>query len=279
MIIKNLDKFKLSTTTQAVTSFAGLPLLLGMARSLGLDMQLDALRIKERDRGYKPSEAAFTLMGLLQSGGSALDDVELLRGDHGMNRLMGDLPAANTLGEWLRRFKRRSLWQLGNIQLGLARKVIKTCKLRSVILDIDSFFLESQKAEVEMNYEGKWGYNPVAVTCAELMMPLAGLFRDGNASPMAHLAGLIKRVLKALPGLKIRVRSDSAGYQAKVVRVLREQGNRQDAVARWSARHAQHVDKVVNMMNDMQNLPAMDYATASVAVRALDGLVSAIGRA
>jgi hypothetical protein len=41
---------------------------------------------------------------------------------------------------------------------------------------------------------------------------------------MAHLAGLLRRTIRALPGIKIRVRSDSAGYQAKVVRVLDDAG-------------------------------------------------------
>lgn len=224
MLIKNLDKYKVSTTKQAVTSFAGLPLLLGMAKSLGLEEKLNALPLKKRERGYAPAESAFTLMGLIESGGIALDDVSLLRGDEGMNSLLGDMPAANTLGEWLRRFSRKTVRRLGEIQLWTAAKVIRACGLDSVILDVDAFFLESQKSEVAMNYEGLRGYNPVAVTCAELKMPVAGLFRPGNVSPIAHLSGLLKRAIAALPGIKIRVRSDSAGYQAKVVRVLRAAG-------------------------------------------------------
>ena len=224
MIIKNIEKFKVSTTKQAITSFAGLPLLWGMAKSLGLEEKLNGLPLKERERGYQPAEIAFALMGLLQSGGMALDDVSIMKGDEGLKSLLGEIPAANTMGEWLRRFGRRSLWQLGQIQLWAAAKVIRACGLRRVILDVDSFFLESQKSDVAMNYEGLRGYNPVAVTCAELKMPMAGLFRRGNASPMAHLSRLLRRVLQALPGVKIRVRSDSAGYQAKVVRVLRELG-------------------------------------------------------
>lgn len=224
MLLKNLDKFKVSTTKQAVTSFAGLPLLLGMAKNLGLEEKLNALPLKKRDRGYSPAESVFALMGLLQSGGIALDDANFLRGDGGMRNLLGEMPAPNTLGGFLRRFNRKTLRRLGEIQLWVATKVIGACGLKSLILDVDAFFLESQKSEVEMNYEGLWGYNPVAVTCAELKMPMAGIFRLGNASPMAHLAALLKRVIMALPGIKIRVRSDSAGYQAKVVRVLREAG-------------------------------------------------------
>jgi len=50
-----------------------------------------------------------------------------------------------------------------------------------------------------MNYEGLWGYNPVAVTCAELKMPMAGIFRKGTASPMANIAAPLKRTIAALP--------------------------------------------------------------------------------
>ncbi len=224
MLTRNLDEYKVSTTKQAITSFAGLPLLLGMARSLGLEEQLNALPVKKRERGYKPAESALALMGLLQSGGKALDDVSILRGDEGLHELLGEVPAANTLGEYLRRYSATTVYRLGRIQLGTAVKVIRGCKMKSVTLDTDAFFLESQKSDVAMNYEGLWGYNPVAVTCAELKMPMAGLFRSGNASPMANLAGLLRRVIKAMPGIAIRVRSDSAGYQAGVMRVCREKG-------------------------------------------------------
>ena len=225
MLTRNLDEYKVSTTKQAITSFAGLPLLLGMARSLGLEEELNTLPIKKRERGYKPAESTLALMALLQSGGKALDDVSLLRGDEGLHELLGEIPAANTLGEYLRRYCATTVCRLGRIQLGTAVKVIKGCKMKSVTLDVDAFFLESQKSDVEMNYEGLWGYNPVAVTCAELKMPMAGLFRPGAASPMANLAGLLRRVMKALPGMVLRLRSDSAGYQAGVVRICKESGS------------------------------------------------------
>ena len=102
MVLENLDEYKLTTTKQAITSFAGLPLFLGMGYSLGLQEKLNALPLKEREHGYKPAETTFTLMGLLQAGGVALDDVSLLQGDAGMIELLGALPAANTIGEYLR---------------------------------------------------------------------------------------------------------------------------------------------------------------------------------
>ena len=60
-----------------------------------------------------------------------------------------------------------------------------------------------------------------------------------------------------------------------VENILQEQGKRQDAVPRWISNRQSDVDKVVAMLSDMVNLPAMDYATASVAVRSLGALVLA----
>ena len=88
--------------------------------------------------------------------------------------------------------------------------------------------VESQKDGVQRNYEGLWGFEPVVVSCAELKMPLAGLFRAGNASPMANRVGLLTRVIRrlqeAIPGIEITVRSDSAGYQAEMVRMCQQLG-------------------------------------------------------
>jgi len=223
MLLKNLDRFKVSTTDLAVTSYAGLLLPLGMGRSLGLDVELNRLSLKERQRGYTAAEVGFTLMGLIQAGGESLDDVKHLSQDAGLARVFGVMPAANTLGQYLKRFTKGLVCQVGWIQLKLAVKVIKRCGLKRVTLDVDAFFVESQKDGVLMNYEGLWGYCPMMVTCAELGMPMAGIFRKGNASPMAHVSALLERVIRTLqeeiPGIEIRMRSDSAGYQAQVVKV------------------------------------------------------------
>jgi len=223
MLLKNLDRFKVSTTDLAVTSYAGLLLPLGMGRSLGLDEDLNRLEVKERRRGYTSAEMGFTLMGLIQAGGESLDEVKHLSQDAGLQKVFGVMPAANTLGQYLRRFTKVLICQLGWTQLKLAVKIIKRRGLKRVTLDVDAFFVESQKDGVLMNYEGLLGYCPMMVTCAELGMPMAGIFRKGNASPMADVAALLERVIRtlqeAIPNLEIRMRSDSAGYQAQVVKV------------------------------------------------------------
>src|SRR5258708_34236163 len=113
-------------------------------------------------------------MGLIQAGGIALDDVSVLKGDEGIAELIGSLPCANTLGEFLRRFRNKTIYNLGKITLETGSKVIRACQLKQVILYMDSFFLESQKEGVLMNYEGLYEYSPGALTVAVYKITLDG---------------------------------------------------------------------------------------------------------
>jgi len=62
-----------------------------------------------------------------------------------------------------------------------------------------------------------------------------------------------------------------------VENVLREEGKRADAHVRWMKTHRNETERVTGMLNDMISLPAMDYATVSVAVRALGNMLNANG--
>lgn len=221
-MIPNLEAVKLGTTTEAVTSLAGLPLFLQMGKALGLEEKLNALPLKERDRGYTPGEMTFSMMGLLHAGGVALDDIEVLRRDEGFKRLVRGIPAANTLGEFLRRFGNRTLYGLGRIVVNAGVFIIRVLKMKEVTLDIDAFTLESKKENAEMNYKGEIGFTPIMVTCAELKMPLSGLWRRGAASAKANIAWLLDRVMRRLSGMRLHVRSDSAGYQGDVVKLCED---------------------------------------------------------
>jgi glutamate dehydrogenase len=59
--------------------------------------------------------------------------------------------------------------------------------------------------------------------------------------------------------------------------VLREEGKRADAHVRWMKAHRAQTEKVCGMLNDMINLPAMDYATVAVAIRALGNMLKSNG--
>jgi glutamate dehydrogenase len=60
-------------------------------------------------------------------------------------------------------------------------------------------------------------------------------------------------------------------------RVLETYPDAKDPVNAWIEANVDDVERVSDMMNDMRNLAAMDYATVSVAVRSLDQLLLATG--
>ena len=57
-------------------------------------------------------------------------------------------------------------------------------------------------------------------------------------------------------------------------RVLEAFPDEKDPVKRWIETNALAVERVSLMLNDMQDLPSMDYATVSVAVRSLERLLT-----
>lgn len=228
MIVQNLNGFQVEKTTNSLTSFAGIPLLLGLAERLKLPEKLNRIPgLKTRRRGYSVADHVLSLAITLIAGGRDLDDVEHLKQDAGLNALLEDsmFPCSNTLGEFLRRFDQTSIWKLGKINAGLIRTLISQRKLSGLTLDLDATLIESYKQEAHKTYKGIFGYDPLLVWIPKLNVFLTGLLRDGNVPPQSHNASLLRKALRLLSkGLPLRFRSDSAGYQPKVVRLCQNNG-------------------------------------------------------
>lgn len=214
MIAQNLHRLKVEKSSQNLTSFAGLPLIAELAHQTGLIKRLDSIPgLWQRESCYSTSDYVMGLAMTLIAGGEGLDDTRLLRSDPGLGQLtFPALPASNTLGDFLRRFGNRSLHRLGETVSAQALKNLVSGQ--TVTLDIDSTLIESQKDAAKKTYKGFEGYNPTVAWLAEPDVFLGGVFREGNASPQCHLVSLLRYCRRQLPrGVKLRVRSDSAGYR------------------------------------------------------------------
>lgn len=214
MIAQNLHRLKVEKSSRCLTSFAGLPLLTELAHQTGLITELDAIPgIWERRRQYLTSDYIMGLAMTLVAGGEGLDDTRILRADPGLAQLaFTSLPAANSWGDFLRRFNQRSLHHLGRIA---SRQALLNCAgFKTLTLDIDSSLIESHKEAAKMSYKKVPGYNPVLAWLAEADVFLGGVFRDGNASPQCNLTSLLRYCERMLPaGIDLRVRADSAAYR------------------------------------------------------------------
>lgn len=221
MIQRNLPNIQVQKTGTAITSFAGLVSIIRFAQRIGVTELIDrTLAVKKRDNGYKESVYVASLVSMLLSGGTRLDDIAFLNLDRGLRKLNGGrFPAATAIGKFLGKFGKRALRNLGRINSLLTRKTIEKQKLKEVTLDADSSFIRSNKKQARKGYEGEKGYNPMFCFAAESAMTAYCVFRPGNASPGGNAMSVLRRSLRAIPGSvkKVYVRSDSAWYIASVM--------------------------------------------------------------
>jgi len=225
MIPQNLCSLKVEKSNLSLTSFAGLPLLTELAHHCGVVRRLDAIPgLWRRSGTYKTSDYLMPLALSLIGGGETLDDVRLLRSDEGLARLsLPDIPAANSIGDFLRRFSHKTVYRLAEI---VTRQALLNVKAgQTLTLDIDSSLIESQKERAKMCYAGFTGYNPLLAWIAEADVFIAGLFRDGNSSPQSHILRLLKYCRQQIPDSNpLRFRSDSAGYQRNIMQHCHDNG-------------------------------------------------------
>ncbi|MFH1619529.1 MAG: IS1380 family transposase [bacterium] len=225
MIAQNPHSLKVEKTPVSLTSFAGLPLLTELAHSTGLIKNLDAIPgIWRRNGAYSTSDYVMELMLTLASGGETLEDTRILRGDVGLQQLcLPELPAANSLGDFLGRFDNRSIYRLSEATAQQALLNIRPAQ--PLTLDMDSTLIESDKKEAGTMYNGSSGYNPLPAWAAEADVFMGCVFRNGNASPQSHMLPLLKYCRKHLHADNpLRLRSDSAGYQLDIMEYCNNNG-------------------------------------------------------
>src|SRR5437773_12421400 len=80
---------------EALTSYGGLPLVMETCEALGLaGLVKHYVRIKQRNRGYTEPKYVESVIALMAAGGGCLADIERLRSDAGLQRLLGEMRSA-----------------------------------------------------------------------------------------------------------------------------------------------------------------------------------------
>ena len=239
--------WKVEKSTERLTSFAGLPLLTELAHRSKLVKDLDAVPgLWERLGRYRTSDYVLSLALTLVAGGEGLEDTRLLREDAGLQGwLWKDLPAPNSLGDFLRRFGQMTLSRLGRVNARQVRRLLARGGHGRLTLDIDSSLVEADKKEAKKTYEGFDGYNPVLAWLDEPNVFLSGVFRPGNSSPQSHLRSLLGQCRKLLAqGTKLRLRSDSAGYRLDVMSYCLKHGVEFSITADLDAAVREAIDEI-----------------------------------
>jgi len=225
-----------------VTAHAGVVLLVEAGRRSGVIAKADqVLAAKKNPKGLSQAQMVESFVLLSALGGECVDDFQALRGDLGLEAMLGyPLPAPSTARSFLDRFhdeaamaarpaqgsfiprESSGLEGLGELVRASLRAYVWAVKPgRELTMDVDAHLVESSKREALMTYEGFRGYQPLLVTWAETGLVLADQFRDGNVPPSKGIQELVDDAYEGLPehpeGWQVAVRSDSAAYDGKVL--------------------------------------------------------------
>jgi len=194
------------------------PALIEHFRSSGAAAAVDgSVPYKRRKRGLSASEMCESLLALWACGGEPCEDLDRLRGQDGLELLLGHgLPAAQTARDFLSCFDEPDLPLLGGGRsavreegLGLralaraSAAVVADLQARApqgvATIDVDATILASSKRAARRCYDGRRGYQPVVALWAEQDAVVADEFRDGNVSAQSGNRRVIERALAALP--------------------------------------------------------------------------------
>lgn len=223
-IVGKVGKFNVCFRDVTLSSHAGLALLADFAQQLGVAQILDEeLHIKQRERGYRESEAVLSLSHNLISGGSCLLDLDVLRGDVGTRQWLGQprLMAPTTAGEFLRKFDIGDIHDLYRAHHRLQARVRPIQAATCCTLDVDSSVYEQASTHKQGSvkaYNGEIGYHPFFVFWAEAQELVFSHLRRGRAYTSSKFAWCLKAALKSLPvDLPQKLRAASGLYDRKVI--------------------------------------------------------------
>lgn len=234
-----------------MTARAGLPLVIETMHALEMRQSIaESMRLRRRESGYSDVEKIEDFVLLLAAGGECLDDINVLKADEGLCRLLGrTLPSADTMRTTLYAFHDEKLIQaalegrgpgmtayipeenealkgLAQVNTDLVRKVAAQGKCTKATLDHDATIQESHKREAQWHYKGGRGYQPAAIYWSELDLVIADEYRDGNVPAGMSNLPLIQRGFTALPSTVTQrfFRADSACYDETVLKWLADPG-------------------------------------------------------
>jgi len=234
----------------AVTAHAGLPLVLETMRTLGVSAKLDAeLGIRQRNHGATDSEKGEAIVLLLAAGGDCISDIQVLRADKGLERLLGqEVPSDEVLRTFLYAFHDDKLIEqaqrqlrpgevayvpaetpalagLGRVNVSLVHAVARHMKITCATLDHDATLQESHKKQALPHYKGGRGYQPSVLYWVEADQVIGDEYRDGNVPAGMENLRLIQHGFSSLPATvtTYRLRGDSALYEDAVLKWLADE--------------------------------------------------------
>ena len=219
------------------TAYGGLALVHQLARKLGLAAAIDErLHLFKVHLPYHESDHVLNLAYSALCDGRCLEDLELRRQDEAYLNLLGAerIPDPTTAGDFCRRFEEHHLRQLQAAYDVVRRRVWAQQPARffsEARIEADGTMVETSgecKQGIDINYQGQWGYHPLALTLANTGEVLRLVNRSGNRPSHEGAAALFDECLELCRGAGFRsilLRGDTDFSQTQHLDRWHEQGD------------------------------------------------------
>ena len=218
--------FKLGVTSETITSKSGLAVFQEAALVAGVvDCISKKLPAPGSNRGIRPEEYVMPLALMFCGGGRTMEDIREIERDRGLRDLCGfrRIPSADAIGTWLKVPYRIS--GMRQVNRHLCRVIVAGSEQTEFTLDTDATLIETEKQTAKMSYKGFRCFAPLLSFLSELGLCVACDYRHGNVQAGVGIKEQLVRMHKFLKSLGKRLRyfrSDSAGYQARVINTCEE---------------------------------------------------------
>lgn len=167
----------------------GIGLVHKLAKEIGLIDEIDKrVQVLKRHLPYHESDHVLNIAYNFLTGGTCLEDLELLRNDEAFLDALGAqrIPDPTTAGDFCRRFDEEGIEAL--------MEALNEVRLRVWRLQDESFFSEAVidadgtltpttgecKEGMDISHKGVWGYHPLLVSLRNTSEPLFIVNRSGN---------------------------------------------------------------------------------------------------
>ncbi len=221
----------------ALTSFAGLVLFQRLFALLDLKTRLrGCFRHLAAGKAFGPATVLLQLIVHLLLGFRELRDSRAYRDDPMVQRLLGlkRLPDVSTVSRMLQNADAKSVENLRRLLGEMIFQRLASLGLSRVTLDFDGS-VQSTRRHAEgtaVGYnkkrKGARSYYPLFCTIAQTSQVLDFLHRSGNVhdshGAREFILACVQAVRKALPGILVEVRMDSAFFSDDIVSALQADG-------------------------------------------------------
>lgn len=221
-IANNLSKVTLKKSEEGVTSRMGLAWMAESMKHFGMkkmvSVEYDGAKNSNREKSAYEKILAGAMM--MACGGSRVEDVEVLRADAGLLKSLGwdEMVCADTVLNFIG--SRRNNGRNRLVNEALAVKAMRKVEDDGLTYDNDATYIDSEKDSAKYSYQKEKQFSALVGVIAECGIINTIDYRRGNVSPATGILNQLRKACRQAKeaGKRIeRFRSDSAGYQDKIM--------------------------------------------------------------